>query len=220
MRKIKKRFLFPGILLLCILLPFTACSKKVDDAAFARYLMAKQEYENQNLDTALLEFSALNKEYRQFYQSRFMEGKALYFLKRFDEAALVFADLLEGNPAFSQGKLWMARVFSATGAWDMAEATLLEQLAFDPTDPRILFDLSKIKAKQNDSVGSLAYLKRAKSFSEEFVHVYINLAEFYYQNDIHYRALEELDTALCLLDKDHPLVFAIENLIEEIQIND
>ncbi|RKX85457.1 MAG: hypothetical protein DRP58_05820 [Spirochaetes bacterium] len=220
MSRIIKRFSFYSIFSLCILLSIISCTKKVDNAALSRYLSAKKEYENQNLNTALLEFTALNKDYSKFYQSRFMEGKTLYFLKKFDKAALVFADLLEDNPAFSQGKLWMARVLTASGAYDMAETTLLEQLALDPTDPRILFDLSKIKARQGNSAGSFEYLQKAKLFSEEFVHVYINLAKFYYQNDITDRALEELNTALQLLDKKHPLVFAINNLKKEIQFHE
>ena len=220
MIRIIKRFSFYSIFSVCILLSIISCTKKVDNAALLRYLTAKKEYENQNLNTALLEFTALNEDYNQFYQSRFMEGKTLYFLKRFNEAALVFADLLEDNPAFSQGRLWMARVLTASGAYDMAETTLLEQLAFDPTDPRILLDLSKIKAKQGNNAGSFEYLQKAKNFSEEFVHVYINLAKFYYQNDITDRALEELNTAVQLLNKNHPMVFAIENLKKEIQNNE
>ena len=220
MIRIKKIFLLHCVISFSMIFFFTACVKKVDDSALARYLTAKREYERQNLDAALSEFAALNNEYTQFYQSIFMEGKTLYFLKRFDEAAVVFADLLEQKPSFSQARLWMARVFTASGAWDMAETTLMEQLAFDPTNPEILFDLSKIKAKQGNIAGNLEYLQRAKSFSEEFVHVYINLAKFYYQNGLTDRALKELDTALQLLDKNHPLFFAIESLKEEIQIHD
>ena len=183
-------------------------------------MTANKEYEKQNLETALLEFAAINKKYSKFYQCRFMEGKTLYFLERFNEAALVFADLLEEKPEFSQAAVWMAKTFTISGAWVEAEEALLKQLSYDPADPRILLDLSNIKAKQRETAVSFEYLQRAKIFSQEFVYVYINLAKFYYQNDMTNAALAELNTALKLLDKDNPLVFAIENLIKEMQSHD
>jgi len=207
-----------SLLKICLfILLGNSCSQEIDDKALSLYREAIQQYEMHNLPHALESFQQIVNLYPQFHQAHFMCGKTLYFLEKFPESAECFASIIEREPQFSQARIWLARSLFTAGAWKEGESILLEQINYDPHDPRTLRLLANIKAKQGETAASLAYLKESKLFAQEFVLTYLDLAKFYYQNGLPQRALGELVSASALLETEDPLTNSINSFITQIQ---
>ncbi|MEW5814665.1 MAG: tetratricopeptide repeat protein [Spirochaetota bacterium] len=185
------------------------------------YLTAKQLYQAWNLDEAEKLLKSILQKDARFHQARFLLAKTLYFNKKISEAEPAFKSLLKKYPAYIEAEIWLSRIEIQKGELKEADSRLKRLLAFDPLDPRLLYQTAQVYLLQDDLKNGLDFLNKAALFRDEFARVFLDLGRIFYQFGLKEQALSELKTCAHLLSEEsllkNPLKDLQEKLTNEVQ---
>ncbi len=184
----------------------TACTRQaISEDETAAYLEAKKAYETGDLKHAEENLRQLIPRAPRFYQAHLLLAKSLFYQNKVEEADSVLSGLLKKEPRYREAELLFIRVLIRQEKYEDAEDSVKRLLAYDSSDPRLLYAQALLSDYRNDTADSLFFLKKAALFAEEFARVFIDLGRIYYLYGQDEEANRHLSTAIHLIPEESPL---------------
>jgi predicted Zn-dependent protease len=181
-----------------------------------QYLAAKDDYAGGDLQKAEQRLTSIVARDKGFHQATFLLGKIYYFENRPSEARRVFAALVKKYGSYNEADIWVVRTLVREGAIEAAQRRVEELLAFDPSDPRLLFLRGSLALETSDLKSALVFFQRAADFGEELARSHLEIARLYYQFDLPGKALEELALCRSLTSNGSLLRDSVDKLIATV----
>jgi tetratricopeptide (TPR) repeat protein len=181
----------------CILLFITACiscsSRKGE--AERLYVQAVDLYAGRQFDKALPAVKKALYYDGSFFQASLLEAKILYFQDKTDAAEKLLRRLIKKEPAYTEARLWLIRIYIQSQSYKKAGKMLDHELALNPADWRIYHLYSLLAARQGSLDKRLAMEKKAEEMLQDSDKVYIELSDIWLKLGVRETALDYLNKA-------------------------
>ncbi len=208
---------------LCIICAFIACSEEkqsiqeIDAEALSNFLQARGSYSKGDLSTAEKEFRRLALNSPSFFQARLMLGKTLFLQEKTTAAEEVLVELLADFPAYREAQLWLLRCLYRSGRLEEAGVRLDALLAYDPQDPRLLYQRALVYEEREELEHALETLSKAALFREEFSRVFLDLGRLYHRFALSDPAVRNLETSLALLPEKSAMRPGVSQILTQLR---
>jgi tetratricopeptide (TPR) repeat protein len=212
-----------GLYLLIVCLASISCGaiadtgEEVEDSHLSAYLRARKHYAAGRFAEAERELRALTAVSPQLFQAELLLAQSLYFQGKSEEAERRLRHLRKANPCYQAAGLWLARLLRHRGEYAQAGEILDTMLRYDPRDPRLLYLRALVYESKGETEESLASLRKAALFREEYARVYIDLGRLYHRLGVRGQALANLETALALLPRTSSMRPGVKRVNERIR---
>jgi len=225
-------------MLLFTFLTLAGCSEKIPSGADLNlYLSAKEHYLNGELEDAekdLMQISGMTQlqngpvktrrsgHYNRvkgdlFPQAVFMLSKVLYFGGRADEAEELLNILLAGIPRYREAEILLCRIELQRSEYSPVMKRLDRLLAFDASDPRLLYLRALTCRGEGDTAAAIDFLRKASLFGGELALVHLELGRIYNELGQREEALKELSRSSMLLPEESILKKPVVQLLRVIR---
>lgn len=202
------------IFLLCLFF-CEAVSCKNEENAHILYTKALELYVKEDFSNSLDYVNLSLKKSRNFYQADLLKVKNLYFLNKNREAYKIVNSLVNRYPEYTEARIWKVRLSIALEQFDTAEKILDKEISFNSTDWRFYYQYALLSEKLNQVDKKIIMLDKAARYIAESYNVYVDLADVWLNLGMKSDAVECIDKAIILNDKNKDLVKLREYIQQE-----